>query len=356
MISAGVGILGADTDWQDRLQTMALEQACLPSTSRTSPLICWAIGIEANPERCSREEAAPLLDKVISASNGDITGFDLNELAYVLLRLELFSAAPALAERALVTAGTREHFPEKVWSYLGEVDHPYNLSACQDTYGWALCYGGRYTEAANLFSSALQAVPIGSNEWCEVQYHRTHAAFWAGQQDDALQIVRFMAEKAPRNVWTTRAKCIVTTAPTERNLSSATYDVVISFAGEDRVTAESLATRLVERGLSVFYDDYERTSLWGENLYEYLTEVYQNRGRYCVVLVSQHYITKRWTKLEWRAIQARCFREDQAYCLPVRLDNAELPGLLPTTGYLSVLRDGVDGIAKAVQDKLRKPS
>lgn len=65
--------------------------------------------------------------------------------------------------------------------------------------------------------------------------------------------------------------------------------------------------------------------LWGQSLYEYLTEIYQSRGRYCVVLISKHYRRKRWTQLEWRAIQPRCFSENAIYCLPVRLDDTELP-------------------------------
>lgn len=65
---------------------------------------------------------------------------------------------------------------------------------------------------------------------------------------------------------------------------SGQYDVVISFAGEDRSYAADLATRLQAAGLSVFYDDFERAALLGQNLYEYLSDVYQNKGRYSVVL------------------------------------------------------------------------
>ena len=46
-----------------------------------------------------------------------------------------------------------------------------------------------------------------------------------------------------------------------------TYDVTISFAGEDRPVAERLASLLVTKGLNVFYDEYERANLWGKDLY-----------------------------------------------------------------------------------------
>jgi hypothetical protein len=114
------------------------------------------------------------------------------------------------------------------------------------------------------------------------------------------------------------------------------YEIVLSFAGEDRALANEIAEKLTRRGISVFYDEFERAVLWGTDLFEYLTDIHQNRGRYCLALVSENYKKKRWTRLEWRAVQARCFLEDSDYCLPVRLDNTELPGLfLQLATYLS---------------------
>jgi len=42
------------------------------------------------------------------------------------------------------------------------------------------------------------------------------------------------------------------------------YDVALSFAGEDRVYVEKVAKYLKEKGIKVFYDDYEKTGLWGK--------------------------------------------------------------------------------------------
>lgn len=41
------------------------------------------------------------------------------------------------------------------------------------------------------------------------------------------------------------------------------YAVAISFAGEDREAAEAFALELTKLGVSVFYDDYERSLMWG---------------------------------------------------------------------------------------------
>ena len=121
------------------------------------------------------------------------------------------------------------------------------------------------------------------------------------------------------------------------------FDAAISFAGEDRGLARTIAEGLKHRGVAVFYDDDEQANLIGENLTEYLTDIYKNKARYCIVLVSSSYVKKRWTRLEWRAAQARAFEAfDNVYILPVRLDETELPGLLSTVGYISTTVDQID--------------
>ncbi len=44
------------------------------------------------------------------------------------------------------------------------------------------------------------------------------------------------------------------------------YDIAISFAGEDREVAASIAEKLKSQGIKVFYDSYEKATLWGKNL------------------------------------------------------------------------------------------
>lgn len=114
------------------------------------------------------------------------------------------------------------------------------------------------------------------------------------------------------------------------------YDVALSFAGEDRHHVEALAQLLEKNGYKVFYDKYERAQLWGENLYDYLSETYKDKARYCVMFVSKHYAQKVWTNHERQSAQARALEENVAYILPVRLDDTEIPGILPTVGYLDL--------------------
>jgi len=134
------------------------------------------------------------------------------------------------------------------------------------------------------------------------------------------------------------------------------YDVALSFAGEDRVHAEALAEALRRYGISVFYDKYEKTTLWGKDLYIHLSDLYQNKARYCVMFFSEHYVAKTWTKHELRAAQARAFTEQQEYILPIRLDETEIPGILPTTAYLTWEQETVESIVQAILKKLGNTS
>ena len=131
------------------------------------------------------------------------------------------------------------------------------------------------------------------------------------------------------------------------------YDVVISFAGEDRAHARDLADALTRRGVAPFYDQYEKAALWGKNLYTHLSGVYQDQAQYCVMFLSRHYAAKVWTNHEREAAQARAFKENREYILPVRLDDTEIPGMLPTVGYVSCPPETADSIADLVVAKLR---
>ncbi len=130
------------------------------------------------------------------------------------------------------------------------------------------------------------------------------------------------------------------------------FDVAISFAGEDREYAEALAETLRYHQLNVFYDNFEKPTLWGKNLYSFLSDVYENKAHYCVMFLSQHYAAKLWTNHERQAAQARAFKEIEEYILPIRLDDAEIPGILPTIAYLRMPPETIDSLADIILTKL----
>jgi len=129
-------------------------------------------------------------------------------------------------------------------------------------------------------------------------------------------------------------------------------DVALSFAGEDREHAEALRDLLIAGGYKPFYDKDELANLWGKNLYDYLSEVYKDRARYCVMFLSKHYERKLWTNHERQMAQARAFQENREYILPVRLDDTEIPGIPPTVGYLDLRSMTIEEVYEALVMKL----
>src|SRR4030042_5862224 len=116
------------------------------------------------------------------------------------------------------------------------------------------------------------------------------------------------------------------------------YDVALSFAGENRTYVESVAANLISQGLRVFYDKYEEVNLWGKDLYQHLDLVYRTKANYCIIFISSDYAKKLWTNHELRSAQARAFEENREYILPARFDDTELPGVLPTIGYVDLVK------------------
>jgi hypothetical protein len=103
----------------------------------------------------------------------------------------------------------------------------------------------------------------------------------------------------------------------------------------------------------IFYDQYEKPAIWGRNLYTYLSDIYYNKARYCVVILSQNYAAKTWTKHELQTAQARALKEREGYILPIRLDDTEIPGILPTVAYLNWHEETIENIADTIVIKLK---
>lgn len=131
-----------------------------------------------------------------------------------------------------------------------------------------------------------------------------------------------------------------------------TYDIAVSFAGESRVYVEKFVSKIKSLGYSVFYDQDQMAKLWGEDLVDVFHHVYSQEARYIILFVDVHYVQKHWTDLERRSAQEAALQRAQAYVLPIRLDDAVLPGIPATTGYLDSRELGLDRIVEAVQEKI----
>lgn len=132
---------------------------------------------------------------------------------------------------------------------------------------------------------------------------------------------------------------------------SSVYEVVLSFAGEERGYVETVASLLKNADVSLFYDRYEEVTLWGKDLTEHLDKVYRS-ARYCVMFVSRNYADKVWTNHERKSALARAVQEKGEYILPVRFDDTELPGLRHSLGYVDARVKSPEQVTEMILRKL----
>lgn len=131
------------------------------------------------------------------------------------------------------------------------------------------------------------------------------------------------------------------------------YDIALSFAGEDRTYVDVIANKLKNKGIKVFYDKFETSNLWGKDLYQYLSHVYKDNARYCVIFVSNFYKNKVWTRHELRNAQNRAFVENKEYILPIFLEDIELDGLNDTIGYIKTSEFSENEIVDLIIEKIQ---
>ena len=105
------------------------------------------------------------------------------------------------------------------------------------------------------------------------------------------------------------------------------YEVALSFAGEQRGYVEDVARALQSRGIIVFYDEFEKTALWGKHLAEEFQRIYEQSAGLVVMFISKAYVEKDWPRHERWSILSRATKESKEYVLPVRFDDTPVPGL-----------------------------
>jgi hypothetical protein len=104
--------------------------------------------------------------------------------------------------------------------------------------------------------------------------------------------------------------------------------------------------------VNVFYDDFEKASLWGKNLVDHLADIYQNRSRYVVMFISEFYVRKAWPKHERRHAQARALIASDEYILPARFDDTDVPGMTTTVGYIDLRTHTPAELVAVILEKL----
>ena len=137
---------------------------------------------------------------------------------------------------------------------------------------------------------------------------------------------------------------------TERRI---VHDVAISYASEQIEYAQKVAEILRVKGIRVFFDKFFETKMWGKELADYLLKVYYKESRYCMIFISKDYVSKAWPTYELKCAIARSIESMGEYILPVRFDDSEVPGLIPTIKYLKANERTPQQIADMFMEKLK---
>jgi hypothetical protein len=172
--------------------------------------------------------------------------------------------------------------------------------------------------------------------------------------EDIYAVFKKFHENLHSHIEKTKIKKNLNNDEAEIMNSEFMYDVALSFAGQDRKVAKELASLLKDKNVKVFYDEFEKSKIWGKDLYQYLSEIYQDKAQYCCIFLSKHYVDSSWAKLELKASQARAFEEVSEYMLPVRLDFTEVPGILNTTAYIDLNNSSLNEVAELLEQKINE--
>ena len=132
------------------------------------------------------------------------------------------------------------------------------------------------------------------------------------------------------------------------------YEIVLSFAGEDREYVEGVAQYLTDNNVEVFYDKHQEVVLWGTDLSEYFGKIYRGGARYCVMFISKHYANKAWPIYERQSALAKAIIEKIEYILPAQFDDTEIPGIRPTMGYVDLSEKTPEQLGTMILQKLGK--
>ncbi len=128
------------------------------------------------------------------------------------------------------------------------------------------------------------------------------------------------------------------------------YDVVLSFAVEDRPLIARLSAMLKRAEVRVLCDEIEKPQKGDKDLARHLAR-YRRKAPLCAVFVSRHYAGQRWTKAE--LARERKSRDDLAWVKPVQLDDTDLPGLPPSGEPIRLTRRNPRQVAVQLLSRIK---
>jgi hypothetical protein len=154
-----------------------------------------------------------------------------------------------------------------------------------------------------------------------------------GQTPEASVLAGILADQGDEE--DTAAVVAVLVAREER-ASAVTYDIAVSFAGEQRAYVEQTVTAAKALGLTVFYDRDMTHQWWGRNFVTEQRRVYGQRTLHFVPFISTEYLAGQYPRDESSYAMLAAVRRGDDYILPVLVGDVAVPEevLHPHIGYL----------------------
>jgi hypothetical protein len=137
-------------------------------------------------------------------------------------------------------------------------------------------------------------------------------------------------------------------------VASYRFQVALSFQGSHRDRVRQIA-RILGAQLSeerVPYDEWYREEFARANLDLYLADIYAKQSRLLVFFLSREYAAGEWTGLEWRAGRELIKQKQDDRVMLLRFDDAAIPGLYSTDGYLDNARLTDEQVAAEIVKRL----
>ena len=137
-------------------------------------------------------------------------------------------------------------------------------------------------------------------------------------------------------------------------MSSATYDIAVSFAGEQRDYVGQFVEACKARGISVFYDRDITNDWWGKNFIREQRKVYGKNTRYFMPFISTEYLAKPIPQDEFSAAMMTAVNQGDGYVLPVLWGSVQVPIDLmhPHIQYLKADDYSPEQLADAVVQRI----
>lgn len=102
------------------------------------------------------------------------------------------------------------------------------------------------------------------------------------------------------------------------------FDFAISFAGENRVLARTIAAQLETLDCAVFFDELFEANYLGQTWHKSFKEIFGERSRFVVCLLDNFHLEKIWPTFERETFLPRIA---DAAVIPIFLDNTPVPGM-----------------------------